>query len=70
MFRCSENWSLGFGRFDDPGLEITAFTAYGRIAVVAILLWIPGICVVVAGFQNIDDSDPPAATPAYDDPCP
>jgi hypothetical protein len=48
----------------------TAFTAYGRIAVVTISLWIPGICVVVAGFQNIDDSDPPAATPAYDDPCP
>jgi hypothetical protein len=25
---------------------------------------------MVAGFQNIDDSDPPAATPAKDDPCP
>lgn len=22
------------------------------------------VCVVVAGFQNIDDTDPPAATPA------
>jgi hypothetical protein len=27
-------------------------------------LWIPGIWVIVAGFQNIDDREPPAATPA------
>src|SRR5664280_1141299 len=33
-------------------------------------LWMPGICVMVAGFQNIADSEPPAATPAKDDPCP
>ena len=30
----------------------------------------PGICVMVAGFQNIDDRSPPAAMPAKDDPCP
>ena len=23
------------------------------------LLWKPGICVMVAGFQNIDEDDPP-----------
>src|SRR5471030_208822 len=34
------------------------------------LLWRPGICVMVAGFQNIADDDPPAATPAKDAPCP
>src|ERR1035437_3160183 len=33
-------------------------------------LWMPGICVMVAGFQNIADNEPPAATPAKDDPCP
>jgi hypothetical protein len=27
-------------------------------------LWKPGVCVSVAGFQNIEDSEPPAATPA------
>src|SRR5690348_4149177 len=26
--------------------------------------------VIVAGFQNIDESEPPAATPANDVPCP
>src|ERR1017187_1635707 len=30
----------------------------------------PACCVLVAGFQNIADSEPPAATPAKDDPCP
>jgi hypothetical protein len=30
----------------------------------------PANCVIVAGFQNIDESEPPAATPAYDEPCP
>src|SRR5450759_4354419 len=33
-------------------------------------LWKPACCVIVAGFQNIADSEPPAATPAKDDPCP
>ena len=32
-------------------------------------LWIPGVIVIVAGFQNIEDSPPePAATPAKDSP--
>src|SRR5260221_12181247 len=29
----------------------------------------PGPCVRVAGYKNIDDSAPPAAMPAKDDPC-
>src|ERR1035437_5708050 len=33
-------------------------------------LRMPGICVMVAGFQNIADNEPPAARPAKDDPCP
>src|SRR5215213_8396476 len=32
-------------------------------------LWMPGVIVIVAGFQNIEDSPPePAATPAKDSP--
>jgi hypothetical protein len=30
----------------------------------------PGVCVIVAGFQNIEDKAPPAATPAKASPCP
>src|SRR5260370_36376439 len=30
----------------------------------------PGVCVIVAGFQNIEDNAPPAATPANASPCP
>jgi hypothetical protein len=30
----------------------------------------PGVCVMVAGFQNIEDKAPPAAAPAKASPCP
>lgn len=30
----------------------------------------PGVCVIVAAFQYIDDSAPPAAMPAKDEPWP
>ncbi len=30
----------------------------------------PGVCVMVAGFQNIEDNAPPAAMPANASPCP
>ena len=46
------------------------FEAYGMMPLQTELLWSPGICVMVAGFQNIADDDPPAATPAKDAPCP
>ena len=46
------------------------FDAYGMMPLQTELLCRPGICVMVAGFQNIADDDPPAATPAKDAPCP
>ncbi len=49
----------------DRGLTASGvFADDGMMPVSTDSLCMPGTCVMVAGFQNIDDSDPPAATPA------
>ena len=54
-----------------PKVEVVAVClASGMIPLKTDSLRSPGICVMVAGFQNIDDRSPPAAMPAKDDPCP